>query len=78
MQHGFGQRGDLRTGHPAQHDGHQPGGHLVIGNVAVRVCGNELFDFFAGEFARVSLATDQINDAHAFEGSVRGCVGKLR
>ena len=53
------------AGHPAQHDGHQPGRHLIIGNVAAGICGNELLDFFAGEFARVSLAADQINGAHA-------------
>ena len=62
--------------HTAKHDRHQPGRHLVIGNVAAGVRGNELFDFFAGKFARVSLAADQVNGAHALGGSIRSCHGE--
>ena len=48
MQHGVGERGGFLARHAAQHDGHEPRGHLVIGNAAVGTALDEVSDFSGG------------------------------
>src|SRR5205807_6315366 len=58
-------------GHAFQQHGHQPGGHLVVWNLAARVAGNQELDLFAGQFPGVAFAADEVNNAHA--GGWSGC-----
>src|SRR5208282_204632 len=50
VQHGVRQSGGLFARHSAQHDGHEPGGHLVVGNAAVIISAalDEVSDFSGG------------------------------
>jgi hypothetical protein len=50
-----GEGGRFGGGHPAEVDGHRHRGHLVVGDVAARVAGDEGADFLAGEFFAVAL-----------------------
>ena len=49
---------------PRQHNGHQPGRELIIGNAIVRGAFDEEIDFFAGKFAGVALLADDVNGTH--------------
>ena len=65
IQHDLGERGEFGTGHAANPDGHEPSGHLVVGNVAASVAGDQEVDLFAGVFAGVAFFPNEIDGAHA-------------
>src|SRR5438067_844154 len=50
--------------HAAPHHGHAERGHLVIGNVALRVPLHERVDLVGGELPAVALPLDELDDAH--------------
>ena len=64
MQHGLGERGYFREGQATKPCGHQPCRHLIVGNFAARVAGDQEIDLFAGEFSRIAFFSDQVNGAH--------------
>ena len=64
VQHGFGQAGDFRSAEAADPGGHQPGGHLVVGNFAAGIAGDQEINFFAGVFSRIAFFADKVNGAH--------------
>src|SRR5215467_5387202 len=68
-QHGLGQRGYFRAAQPANPRGHQPGGHLVIGNFAAGVSGNQEVDFLPGMFSRIALFADKVDGSHGFRAN---------
>ena len=65
MEHGFGERGDLGAVQAADPRGHEPGGHLVVGNFAAGVAGDEEVDLLAGVFTGIAFFADQVDGAHA-------------
>src|SRR5207248_11675342 len=54
--------------HPAPDHGHAERGHLVVGNVALRVPLNKSVDLVRGQLAAVALSLDELNDSHAVYG----------
>ncbi len=48
VQHGMRERGGFFASHSAQYDGHEPCGHLVIRNAALRAPIDEVSDFSGG------------------------------
>ena len=48
MQHGVREGGGFLASHSAQHDGHEPRCHLVIGNAALGAAIDEVSDFSGG------------------------------
>src|ERR1700676_1855045 len=65
IEHGFGERGDLRTIEATEPRGHEPGRHLVIGNFAARVARDEEVNLLAGVFTGIAFFADQVDGAHA-------------
>src|SRR4051794_8765568 len=63
-QHTFGEASDFTVGHTREVDRHQEGGHLVVGNLAVRVADDEKLDLFRGQFFAVPFPLNQVNCAH--------------
>ena len=63
MQHGVCERGSFLARHSAQHDCHQPCGHLVIGNAAIGTALHEVSDFSGGQFTAIALFADEIDHA---------------
>ena len=55
----------VRNVDAANPHGHQPGGHLIIGNIAARVAGDEEVDLLAGMLTGITFFSDQIDGAHA-------------
>src|SRR3984893_3321833 len=66
IQHCFRESGEFRARHPAQPHSHQPGRHLIIGNVAPRIPSDEKIDFVAGMLPAIPFLSDQIDSAHEF------------
>src|SRR5947207_693071 len=64
----------LRVHSPPDHS-HAERGHLVVGNVALRVPLNKSVDLVRGQLAAVALSLDELNDAH--DGTAYGFSGKL-
>jgi hypothetical protein len=64
-KHGFGERGELGTIYAAKPRGHEPGGHLVIGNFAARIAGDEEVDLLAGVLTGIAFFADEVDGAHA-------------
>ena len=64
-KHGLGERGELGTIDSANPHGHEPGGHLVIRNFAVRVAGDQEINLLAGVFTGIAFFADQVDGAHA-------------
>src|SRR5207302_1878044 len=62
-EHCIGERRELLALEPAQHDGHQQGRHLVVGDAAVRVRGDEGRPLRRRERAAAALAADSTNYA---------------
>ena len=75
VQHGFGKRGEFGAGKAANPGGHQPRGHLIIGNFVAGVGGNKVVDLFAGVFPGIPLFSDQVNGAHAIGGDCETNIG---
>ena len=65
IKHGFRERGGLGTIKAANPRGHEPGGHLVVGNIAARVAGDEEVDLLAGVFTGIAFFADEVDGAHA-------------
>ncbi len=65
MEHRLGESGELGTIEAANPRGHEPGGHLVIGDFAARVTGDEEIDLLAGVFAGIAFFADEVDGAHA-------------
>src|SRR5207253_3058086 len=61
--------------HPPPDHSHAERGHLVVGNVALRVPLNKSVDLVRGQLASIALALDELNDAH--DGTAYGFSGKL-
>ncbi len=84
IQHCFSESGELRARHAAQPHSHQPSSHLVIGNVAPCIAGDQEIDFFAGMFPGIAFFSDQIDrlrkrvvdveKRYALEGRKSRCV----
>lgn len=65
IEHGLGERGDLGTIQAAEPSGHEPGSHLVVGNFAARVAGDEEINLLARMFTGIAFFADQVDGAHA-------------
>src|ERR1700690_983185 len=63
MQHRMRERRQFLARHSPQHDGHKPGGNLVIGNAARRVAVDDVGDFGGRQRAPIPLFADKVNDA---------------
>ena len=63
MQHGVSESGGFGLGESAQHACHEPGGHLIVGNLVTSVSADEVFDFRGGEFKAVSFLANDVNGA---------------
>src|SRR5215468_8972465 len=75
VQHRLCECGKLYAGKAANPRSHQPGRHLIIGNLVVRVSGDEVVDFLAGVFPGIPLFSDQVNGTHAIEGDCETSIG---
>src|SRR5207249_3069622 len=62
--HRRGQRRRLLCVHAAPDHGHAERGHLVVGNIALRVTLHERVDLVGGELPAVALPLDELDDAH--------------
>ncbi len=62
--HGLRQGKCLGAGHATDAHRHQPGRHLVVGNLATQVAGEQKFDLFGRVFRTVSLAADDLEWNH--------------
>ena len=63
-EHLAGPGGELRVVHAAEEEGHEQGRHLVVGDGAVGVAGEEVGELFVGEVAVVALSLDEFGDKH--------------
>ena len=64
-KHGLGERGELGTIDAANPRGHEPGGHLVIGNFAEGVAGDQEVNLLAGVLTGITFFADEVDGAHA-------------
>ena len=65
VEHGRGERLQLRLAHAPEEDRHAEGGHLVVGHAPLGVAGHELRDRLRRHGASVPLAVDDLVGAHA-------------
>src|SRR5258708_29097874 len=77
IEHDWGEGRELGAAHSAHPRGHEPRGHLVIGNCPPGVAGNQKIDFFAGEFPGITFLADQVDGAHAFGKRVASVTSAL-
>src|SRR5204862_5409584 len=61
----FGERERFFGGHPAEVDGHQQRGHLIIGYFAVGVSTDDEVDFITSEIVAVALFGYDIDCSHS-------------
>ena len=66
MQHGGGERAQFGTGHSADEHSHQPGRHLIVGDLVVGVGADEEADLVGGKFAAIAFLADEVERAHAW------------
>src|SRR5262249_23497127 len=66
IEHRFSERREFGAIEPANPGGHEPSGHLVVGNIAASVAGDEEIDFLSRVFPGVAFFSDQVNGAHAW------------
>jgi len=62
--HGSGQGQRLGAGHATNADSHQPGRHLVVGDVAAQVTRQEEFDLLGRVLSTVAFAADDVERNH--------------
>src|SRR5229473_3640028 len=67
--HRLRERESLGAGHAADADGHEPGRHLVVGDIALEVAGQQEFDLLRGVLAAVPLAANDLERVHGRMGS---------
>ena len=65
IKHSFSERGRLGAIKAANPRGHKPSGHLIVGNIAARVAGNQEVDLLAGVFTGIAFFADEVDGAHA-------------
>jgi len=78
VQHHFGEGGDLGVGEATNPGGHEPGGHLIIGDFALGVAGDEESDFFAGVLPGIAFLTDEVDSTHAIGTNSETSIGAKR
>ena len=69
FDHRPGQREGLRRGHAADADRHQPGRHLVVGDLLSQVAAEEKLDLFGRVLVPVALAPDDLENVHPLQFS---------
>ncbi len=62
--HRLRERERLDARHAASADGHEPGRHLVVGDVAAQVAREQEFDLLGGVLAAIPLAADHLERLH--------------
>src|SRR5216683_743767 len=67
--HRLRERESLGAGHSADADGHEPGRHLVVRDIALEVAGQQEFDLLRGVLAAVPLAANDLERVHGRMGS---------
>jgi hypothetical protein len=75
MQHRFRESRCLGRVQSAQPRGHQPRGHLIIGNFPTRVGRDEVVNLFAGMFSGVAFFSYEVDGTHAFEKKAEPNIG---
>src|SRR5262249_26560290 len=64
MEHLFDQRLRLGLAHPVQESGHQPRGHLVIGDLVARITADQECNLVARKFLAVAFFFNQVLWSH--------------
>ena len=62
--HRLGQGEGLGTAHPADANRHEPGGHLIVGDLAAQVPREQEIDLFRRVLAAVALVADDLQRLH--------------
>src|ERR1700689_4278578 len=63
IQHGLCKRCRFLASHPAQHDRHEPGCHLIVGDAALRAALDEISNFSSRQRTAIALFADEIDNA---------------
>src|SRR5207245_2882901 len=82
IAHGDGEGGGFGRVEAAKKDRHKKGGHLIIGDLAGSISGDNFFDLRGGEDLAVAFGFDKGEEAHGcgiWSGSKTGCLefGKM-
>ena len=77
MKHGAGERAQFRARHSSDQHGHQPGRHLVVGDLVLGIGTDEETDFVGRKFVAVAFLSDQVEGPHAFVGAGEANEGEL-